>query len=329
MATGTATPPLPTEEYILTLSCPDRSGIVHAVTGFLAERGFNILDSSQFGDPTSKRFFMRVHFASETTSASASGASGTETPSASDVSEIQSQFETKVAKELEMSFELHPASQKPRVLILVSKIGHCLNDLLFRASTAQLPITIPAIVSNHPDFSPLAKSYGIPFHHLPVTKDTRAKQESEILEIVRRESIDIVVLARYMQVLSSDLCSALAGGASPLISSPTGGPSSLPRPIPTINIHHSFLPSFAGAKPYHQAFARGVKLIGATAHFVTPELDEGPIIEQDVVRVSHGMGARELTVKGSEVESRVLAAAVGLVAGRRVVGNGGKTVVFN
>jgi formyltetrahydrofolate deformylase len=287
------------QDFILTLSCPDRHGIVHAVTGFLAEHNFNIVDSSQFGDPTSKRFFMRVHF----------GTNGvTESAEKVDVAQLRSSFES-TAKELSMDFELNPASQKPRVLIMVSKIGHCLNDLLFRQSTSQLGIEIPLIVSNHPDFEPLAASYKIPFHHLPVTAATKQEQEGRILELVKEHNIDLIVLARYMQVLSPTICTAMSGKI--------------------INIHHSFLPSFKGAKPYHQAYDRGVKIIGATAHFVTSDLDEGPIIEQNVVRVNHGLSPKELTSEGSNVESNVLATAVKLVTQRRVLLNGHKTVVFN
>jgi formyltetrahydrofolate deformylase len=286
------------EEYILTLSCPDRPGIVHAVTGFLAQHNLNIVDSQQFGDPTSKRFFMRVHFAP-------AGASATE---AFKVEQLRSYFEG-TAKGMSMDFDLSSVAQKPRVMIMVSKIGHCLNDLLFRQSISQLGIEIPLIVSNHPDFGPLAKTYNIPFHHLPITPDTKAEQENRVLELVKENNIDLIVLARYMQVLSPALCSAMSGKI--------------------INIHHSFLPSFKGAKPYHQAYDRGVKIIGATAHFVTSDLDEGPIIEQDVVRVDHGLSPKGLTGEGSNVESKVLATAVKWVTEKRVLLNGHKTVVFN
>ncbi|KAA8643730.1 hypothetical protein EYZ11_011791 [Aspergillus tanneri] len=280
--------------FILTLSCPDRPGIVHAVTAFLVENNLNIVDSSQFGDPSSKRFFMRVHFAAESSEKA--------------VDELYAAFEP-TAKSLSMDFQLVPATQKARVLIMVSKIGHCLNDVLFRQSTGQLAIEVPLIVSNHPDFATLAATYNIPFVHLPVTPDTKQKQEAQILELIREYKIDLVVLARYMQVLSPTLCEAMSGRI--------------------INIHHSFLPSFKGAKPYHQAYDRGVKIIGATAHFVTSDLDEGPIIEQNVVRVNHAMSPKELTHAGSNVESNVLATAVKYVTERRVVLNGHKTVVFN
>ena len=288
-----------TNGFILTLSCPDKPGIVHAVTGFLVQHDLNIVDSSQFGDPTSKRFFMRVHFGPDGTEAAASNVS---------VHTLRESFK-KIAESMSMDFELHSASRKPRVLIMVSKIGHCLNDLLFRQSTSQLGIEVPLIVSNHGDFEPLAASYKIPFFHLPVTADTKAEQEGRILELVKEYHIDLIVLARYMQVLSPTLCTAMSGKI--------------------INIHHSFLPSFKGAKPYHQAYDRGVKIIGATAHFVTSDLDEGPIIEQNVVRVDHGLGPKALSIEGSNVESNVLAAAVKFVTERRVLLNGHKTVVFN
>lgn len=283
--------------FILTLSGPDRPGIVHAVTAFLVQHNLNIIDSSQFGDLTSQRFFMRMQFAPATGS--------DEVP---DLEKLHAAFEP-TAQSFSMDFEIHPTTQKPRVLIMVSKIGHCLNDLLFRQSTGQLNIEVPLIISNHPDFTTLAATYNIPFIHLPVTVDTKAEQEARVLELVREHKIDLVVLARYMQVLSPKLCEAMSGRI--------------------INIHHSFLPSFKGAKPYHQAYDRGVKIIGATAHFVTSDLDEGPIIEQNVVRVNHGMSPKELTHAGSNVESNVLAAAVKYVTERRVLLNGHKTVVFN
>ncbi|KAL4981930.1 formyl transferase [Aspergillus falconensis] len=288
--------------FILTLSCPDRPGIVSAVTGFLVQHNLNIIDSSQFGDPTSHRFFMRMHFGLDTTGASDAAAT------APSLETLREAF-TPIATAHSMSFQLLPAAHKPRVLIMVSKIGHCLNDLLFRQSTGQLAIEVPLIVSNHPDFETLAATYKVPFMHLPVTADTKQQQESRILELIKEYDIELVVLARYMQVLSPTLCDAMSGKI--------------------INIHHSFLPSFKGAKPYHQAYDRGVKLVGATAHFVTSDLDEGPIIEQNVVRVNHALSPKELTHAGSNVESNVLAAAVKYFAERRVLLNGHKTVVFN
>ena len=281
--------------FILTLSCADRPGIVHAVTGFLAQHSLNIIDSSQFGDPTSKRFFMRMHFSPAEESSNQLSAE-----------ELTRSFEP-AAETHGMTFYIRPFARKLRVLIMVSKIGHCLNDLLFRKS--QLGIEIPAIVSNHPDFAPLAATYGIPFHHLPVSPETKAEQESKILDLVKEYQVDLIVLARYMQVLSPRLCENMSGRI--------------------INIHHSFLPSFKGARPYHQAYDRGVKIVGATAHFVTSDLDEGQIIEQDVIRVNHALSPKELTIAGSTVESNVLATAVRLVADGRVLLNGNKTVVFN
>ncbi|XDG10441.1 hypothetical protein ABKA04_010056 [Annulohypoxylon sp. FPYF3050] len=280
------------DDHILTLSCPDKPGIVHAVTGLLASNGLNILDLQQFSDRTSNKFFMRVHFGHTASTENLND------PIAKLVSELGID-----------QHDLRPASKKPRVLIMVSKIGHCLNDLLFRTKTNQLGIEIPLIVSNHPDFKPLAESYGVEFHHLPVTKDTKLEQERQILDLIRQNNIDLVVLARYMQVLSPGLCEAMSGKI--------------------INIHHSFLPSFKGAKPYHQAYERGVKIIGATAHFVTADLDEGPIIEQRVARVDHNMSPKELVEEGSNVESQVLAAAVKWWSEKRVFLNGHKTVVFN
>ncbi|KAI1365028.1 formyl transferase [Xylaria arbuscula] len=281
------------DDHILTLSCPDKPGIVHAVTGLLASQGLNILDLQQFSDRTSQKFFMRVHFG------------GAESSTESLKEPIE-----KLSADLQLDqYDLRPASQKPRVLIMVSKIGHCLNDLLFRTKTNQLGIEIPLIVSNHPDYRTLAESYGIEFHHLPVTKDTKLEQEKQILDLIKKNNIELVVLARYMQVLSPGLCAAMSGKI--------------------INIHHSFLPSFKGAKPYHQAFERGVKIIGATAHFVTADLDEGPIIEQRVARVDHAMSPKELVEEGSNVESQVLAAAVKWWSEKRVFLNGHKTVVFN
>ncbi|KAI2621093.1 Formyltetrahydrofolate deformylase [Hypoxylon sp. NC1633] len=280
------------DDHILTLSCPDKPGIVHAVTGLLANHGLNILDLQQFSDRASKKFFMRVHFG--------------HVESTSNLDEPMA----RLASGLEMDqYDLRPAGKKPRILIMVSKIGHCLNDLLFRTKTNQLGIEIPLIVSNHPDFRPLAESYGVDFRHLPVSKETKLEQERQILDLIRQHKIDLVVLARYMQVLSPGLCEAMSGKI--------------------INIHHSFLPSFKGAKPYHQAFDRGVKIIGATAHFVTADLDEGPIIEQRVARVDHNMSPKELVEEGSNVESQVLGAAVKWWSEKRVFLNGHKTVVFN
>ncbi|KAK8118049.1 Formyltetrahydrofolate deformylase [Apiospora kogelbergensis] len=292
-AAATAAAP-PSDDHVLTLSCPDKPGIVHAVTGLLAAQNLNILDLQQFSDRTSESFFMRVHF----------GHAASTSPLLDEpLKKLAADFQTR-------TLDVRPRSAKPRVLIMVSKIGHCLNDLLFRAQrTGQLNIEVPLIVSNHADFAPLAASYGIEFHHLPVTKDTKLEQEKQILDLIAAHNIDLVVLARYMQVLTPGLCSAMSGRI--------------------INIHHSFLPSFKGAKPYHQAYERGVKIIGATAHFVTADLDEGPIIEQRVARVDHALSPKELVDEGSNVESQVLAAAVKWYSEHRVFLNGTKTVVFN
>jgi formyltetrahydrofolate deformylase len=285
-------------EYILTLSCLDHRGIVLRVSGFLAEHGCNIIDSDQFGDAESKLFFMRIHFALEE-------------PNVQDAT-LRAGFETLCAQ-LKAEGQLHDAARKPRVMIMVSKIGHCLNDLLFRYRSGLLPVEIPAIVSNHMEFYQLAASYNIPFHHLPLeagaSESDKLAQESRIIELLDRHKIDLVVLARYMQILSPGLCEALKGRA--------------------INIHHSFLPSFKGARPYAQAHRRGVKLIGATAHFVTGDLDEGPIIEQGVERVDHAMSAEALTAIGRDVESVVLARAVKWFVEHRILLNGDKTVVFS
>lgn len=279
-------------DYILTLSCPDRTGIVYRVTGLLYALGCNILDAQQFGDEESRRFFLRVHF---------------DLPDLVEAGALREGFAS-LADHFGMDWKIHDARQRARLLVLVSRQGHCLNDLLFRAHSRQLPVDIAAVASNHEDFAALAGSYGVPFHHLPVSGDARQAQERRILELVERERIDLVVLARYMQILSPQLCAALAGRA--------------------INIHHSFLPSFKGAKPYHQAHQRGVKIIGATAHYVTRELDEGPIIEQDVARVDHAMTPRELVRVGSDTESQVLARAVRRHVEHRILLNGHRTVVF-
>jgi formyltetrahydrofolate deformylase len=284
-------------EYILTLSCLDQRGIVHRVSGFLAEHGCNIIDSAQFGDAQSELFFMRVHFSSEDATVADE--------------RLRAEFSA-LAATMQMHWQLHDAHKKPRMMLMVSKIGHCLNDLLFRYKSGLLPVEISAIVSNHTDFYQLAASYNIPFHHLPLAAgaSTEAKlaQEARVMEIVEANKIDLVVLARYMQILSPAMCTALTGRA--------------------INIHHSFLPSFKGAKPYYQAHDRGVKLIGATAHFVTGDLDEGPIIEQDVARVDHAMEPETLTAIGRDVECVVLARAVKWFIEHRILLNGHKTVVF-
>ena len=282
-------------EYVLTLSCADKPGIVFAVSGFLVQHGCTIIQSQQFGDRDSGRFFMRVHFTSA------------EPTAPSHLEDLQRDFGP-VGDTFAMTWNLWHADDKWRVLIMVSKYGHCLNDLLFRHSLGSLNIEIPAIVSNHRDFEPLAAAHGIPFHHIPVTPETKGAAEEQLMGLVDSLEIDLVVLARYMQVLSNDLCKQLEGRA--------------------INIHHSALPSFKGAKPYHQAYARGVKLIGATAHYVTGDLDEGPIIEQDIARVDHTFDADMLVAAGRDVECLALARAVKWHTESRVLLNGSRTVVF-
>lgn len=280
-----------TQAYILTLSCPDRRGLVHAVSGFLLEQGANIEEASQYNDNATGLFFMRVQFACENT----------------DIAALK-EATAQLAQTYEMKWSLHSQEERMKTVLMVSRQGHCLNDLLFRWSSGQLPIDIRAIISNHRDFYQLAASYNIPFHHIPVTAATKAQAEAKQYEIIEAEGAELVVLARYMQVLSNDLCQKLAGKA--------------------INIHHSFLPSFKGAKPYYQAHERGVKLIGATAHYVTTDLDEGPIIEQDVARADHTDTVEDLTTRGQDTESQVLARAVKWHSERRVILNGHKTVVF-
>ena len=279
------------DTYILILSCPDRPGIVHAVSGFLAERGGNIEEAQQFNDHGTGLFFMRVQFSCP----------------AGDAAQLREQLGA-LAEPFAMRWQLHERSKPMRAVLFVSREGHCLNDLLFRWKSGLLPLDIRAIVSNHRDFYQLAASYNVPFHHIPVTKDSKAQAEQRQLEIIDTESADLVVLARYMQVLSDGMCQRLAGRA--------------------INIHHSFLPSFKGAKPYYQAHDRGVKLIGATAHYVTADLDEGPIIEQDVARVDHTDTEEDLTAVGRDTESQVLARAVKWHSEHRVLLNGHRTVVF-
>jgi formyltetrahydrofolate deformylase len=281
------------DSLVLTLSCPDRLGIVHSVTGFLAEHGCNIVDSQQFGDRDTGRFFMRVHV------------EGTD-PGHS-LEALRVAFAA-TADEFAMDWEINDANARPRVVIMVSRQGHCLNDLLYRWRTGSLPAEIVAIVSNHRDFEDLAASYGIAFHHIPVTPSSKAEAEQKLLALIDEHDVELVVLARYMQVLSDDVCDRLPGRI--------------------INIHHSFLPSFKGARPYLQAHNRGVKLIGATAHYVTTNLDEGPIIEQDVARVEHSDGVEQLAAIGADLECLALARAVRWHLERRVLLDGHKTIVF-
>ena len=279
--------------YILTITCPDTVGIVAAVSGFLSEHDAFITEAAQYGDPLSRRFFMRIVFTA-----------GALCPPRS---ELEKRFAL-VAHRFQMIWQMNDANRRPRVVILVSKFGHCLNDLLHRYQTGSLPIDVPAVISNHEDMRSLVEWHRIPYHHLPVAKDDKGAQESRVAEVVDEMKADLVVLARYMQILSPDLCRRLAGRA--------------------INIHHSFLPSFKGAKPYHQAHERGVKIIGATAHYVTNELDEGPIVEQAVERVDHTRTPDDLVAIGRDIENVVLARAVQYHVEHRVLLNGRRTVVF-
>ena len=287
--------------YVLTLAARDRPGIVHAVAGLLFQAGCNIIDSQQFGDlegtDATGLFFMRVHF---------------EAPAhLADPAQLRTLFEH-VRQQFQMDLHFHVLTRRPRLMLMVSQHGHCLNDLLFRWQSGQLAVEIPAVVSNHQTFRGLVEGYGIPFHHLPLAAGadaaTKDAQEAAVMALADRERVDLVVLARYMQILSPGLCDTWRGRA--------------------INIHHSFLPSFKGAKPYFQAHARGVKLIGATAHYVTADLDEGPIIEQDVERVDHTLSAEDFTAVGRDIECMVLARAVRWHVEHRVLLNGHKTVVF-
>lgn len=280
-------------EYILTLSCPDRVGIVAAVSVFLSNHDCNIKDSAQYGDPQTGLFFMRVHFKAE---ANAPGRDGLKLAFA------------ELAAAFGMRWGIHNSHDPCRMIIMVSQHGHCLNDLLFRYRTGTLAVEIPCIISNHREFQHEAEWHGIPYHYLPVTKYNRDDQEEAVLSIIRNENADLVVLARYMQILSERMCRELEGKC--------------------INIHHSFLPSFKGAHPYKRAHERGVKLIGATAHYVTAQLDEGPIIEQDVERVDHAHTAEDFVALGRDVESVVLARAVRNHIEHRVLLNGGKTVLL-
>ena len=281
-----------TDDVVLTLACTDRPGIVASVAGFLADRGFTIRDSQQYADEDTGLFFMRVH-------AGADDEVG--------VDELRAAFAA-VADGFDMDWDLHDTAESHRLLVMVSKQGHCLNDLLHRMRTGALRAEIVAVVSNHPDLRDLVEWHGIPFHHVPVTPGTKEAAEDELRKLVTAYDVDTVVLARYMQILSDSLCRDLAGRA--------------------INIHHSLLPSFKGARPYYQARARGVKVVGATAHYVTADLDEGPIIEQDFTRVDHSLSAAGLTALGRDLEALALARAVAAHAEKRVLLNGTKTVVF-
>jgi formyltetrahydrofolate deformylase len=276
--------------WVLSLSCPDRPGIVHAVAGLLAEHGGNITESQQFGDPLSGLFFMRVQVTASTPRDTLTAALA------------------RLGEQFGMQWSLDVVGRPVRTLVMGSTAAHCLNDLAFRQRSENLPVDLVAVVSNHTALEPLASFYGIPFHHVPVTSATKAQAESRLLELVEELDVELVVLARYMQILSDDLCRRLQGRV--------------------INIHHSFLPSFKGARPYAQAHDRGVKLIGATAHYVTGDLDEGPIIEQDVERVDHSRAVEDLVALGQDVERRALARAVRWHAEHRVLLDGHRTIVF-
>lgn len=286
-------PTATTVEHVLTLDCRESPGIVHAVSGFLLEHGCDIIDNQQFGERSEGHFFMRVHFASD--------------GDVSTADTLRAAFGP-VAERFGMSWRLEPHGSKRRVLIMVSKFGHCLNDLLFRARIGELPVEVVAVVSNHTDHQTLVEWHGIPFFHVPVTAATKPFAEARLLELVDEFDVELVVLARYMQVLSDALTRKLDGRA--------------------INIHHSFLPSFKGAKPYHQAYARGVKTVGATAHYVNGELDEGPIISQQVVEVDHTYGPEDLVAAGRDTECKALSNAVRWHCEGRVILQGNRTVVL-
>lgn len=279
--------------FVLTLTCPDQPGIVYAVSKFLFETGCTLVESQQFTDRESGKFFMRAEFE----------ATGTRTT----IETLRSDFTT-VPERFSMEWRLLDAARRQRILIMVSRYGHCLNDLLFRAFSGGLDVEVAAVVSNHQDLRYLAEAYGVPYHHVPVTPQTKPAAERELMGLVEDLGVDLVVLARYMQILSPELCKTLEGRA--------------------INIHHSMLPSFKGARPYYQAQARGVKVVGATAHYVTPDLDEGPIIEQEVARVDHSMSAAEVTTLGRDVECLALSRAVRWHTENRVLLDGHRTVVF-
>lgn len=279
--------------FVLTLSCPDKPGIVRAVTGFLDDAGFDIAEHQQFDDHVGGRLFLRTALA---------GGDPRETAGS-----LEAAF-GKLAGEFDMDFAFHDGRAQ-RVLVMVSKFGHCLNDLIYRWQTGTLGADLVAVVSNHEDMRPMAEAAGLPFIHIPVTAETKPAAEARLKEVIGEHRADVVVLARYMQVLSNELTAALHGRA--------------------INIHHSFLPSFKGARPYHQAHERGVKLIGATAHYVTADLDEGPIIAQSVQPVTHAQTAADFVARGRDVEGSTLAQAVRWHAQHRVLADGRRTVVFS
>ena len=280
-------------EFVLTLSCPDKPGIVYAVSSFLVQHSANIIASQQYGEPDGGLFFMRVHFSVP--------------QPGQPTAELERDF-TWVAEAFHMTWQLHDKSERIKTLLMVSQLGHCLNDLLFRQSAGSLPVDITGVVSNHEVFRGLTESYKLPFRHIPVTKESKPAAEAELMSIIDETDTELIVLARYMQILSPEVCKRVEGRM--------------------INIHHSFLPSFKGAKPYHQAHSKGVKLVGATAHYVTPDLDEGPIIEQGLMRVDHSYSAERLVEAGRDVEAQVLARAVTWHAEHRILLNGNRTVVL-
>jgi formyltetrahydrofolate deformylase len=283
------------DRYILTLTCNDTVGIVAAVTSFLSDRGLSIEESAQFHEEDGNTFFMRCEFSKPT-------------PGSASLHELEAGF-APIGRRFEMKWKFHDRCEKPRIVVAVSKIGHCLYDLLHRQETGWLKADIAAVISNHPDLKSVCDWRGIPYHHVPITPDTKAESEKRIFDILEDTKAELLVLARYMQVLSPEASARLAGRA--------------------INIHHSFLPGFKGANPYKQAHDRGVKQIGATAHYVTDDLDEGPIIEQAVARVGHQHRPKELMEVGRDLECQVLARAVRWHLERRVAISGNKTVVFN
>jgi formyltetrahydrofolate deformylase len=290
----TDTSPEPGREFVLTVSCPDRRGIVHAVSGVMLDLRMTIVDSQQFADGTAGEFHLMMHLERD----------GDPLP----LDDLRAAM-APTAEEFGMQLAAHDLSRRTRVLVMVSQQGHCLNDLLFRVESDSLAVEVPAIVSNHEDFRELAQWHRVPFHHVPVTRDTKAEAETRLRQLIAEHEVDAVVLARYMQILSPELCADFPGRI--------------------INIHHSLLPSFKGARPYTQAHDRGVKVIGATAHYVTADLDEGPIIEQDFRRVDHRMSPAELASAGRELEAMALARAVRWHAEHRVVLRGRRTIVFD
>lgn len=279
-------------KFCLTVTCPSKRGIVAAISTFLSDHACNITDSSQFDDKATDQFFMRISFVSE---------------EAADIGALQNDFEA-IAKELTMTYAFHDESEKMKVVIMVSRFGHCLNDLLYRVKIGALPVEIVSVISNHMDYQKVVVNADIPFHCIKVTKENKPEAEAAIMKVVEDTGAELIVLARYMQILSDEMCQKMSGKI--------------------INIHHSFLPSFKGANPYKQAYERGVKLIGATSHYVTADLDEGPIIEQDIVRITHAQSASDYVSLGRDVESQVLARAIHAHVNHRAFINGNKTVVF-